>query len=113
MLEGIDAALEAAKPGSTCEEVEAAWQKVIHRYGIEKETRCGYSIGLSYPPDWGERTMSIRQGDKTVLEEDMTFHLIPAIWEDDWGLEITESFRVTKNGAETFCSYPRRLFIKD
>ena len=113
LLEGNDAALEAAKPGNTCEEVEAAWRKVIQRYGIEKETRCGYSIGLSYPPDWGERTMSIRQGDKTVLEESMTFHLIPAIWEDDWGLEITESFRVTEGGAETFCNYPRRLFIKD
>ncbi len=113
VIEGIEAALEAAKPGSTCEEVEAAWRKVINRHGIEKETRSGYSIGLSYPPDWGERTMSIRKGDKTVLEENMTFHFIPAIWEEDWGLEITESFQVTATGAEPFCSYPRRLLIKD
>jgi len=113
VIEGIEAALEVAKPGNTCEQVEAAWRNVINRHGIEKETRCGYPIGLSYPPDWGERTMSIRKGDQTVLEENMTFHFIPAIWEDDWGLEITESFRVTAAGAETFCSYPRKLFIKD
>jgi ectoine hydrolase len=113
VLEGIAAALDAAKPGRTCEGIEAAWRKVIARHGIEKESRCGYSIGLSYPPDWGERTMSLRPGDRTVLEEGMCFHLIPAIWRDDWGLEITESFQVTANGAEPFCNYPRRLFVKD
>ena len=26
------------------------------RAGIERGARCGYPIGLSYPPDWGERT---------------------------------------------------------
>ncbi len=113
VLEGIEAALDAARPGNTCESVEAAWRKVIARYGIEKESRCGYPIGLSYPPDWGERTMSLRPGDRTVLEEGMCFHLIPAIWQDDWELEITESFLVTAGGAEPFCHYPRRLFVKD
>jgi ectoine hydrolase len=112
VIEGIAAALEAARPGHRCEDVEAAWRKVIARYGIEKESRCGYPIGLSYPPDWGERTMSLRPGDKTPLEAGMTFHLIPAIWRDDWGLEITESFLVTERGAEPFCSYPRKLLVK-
>jgi ectoine hydrolase len=113
VVEGIAAALEAAKPGATCHEVEAAFRTVINRHGLSKETRSGYPIGLSYPPDWGERTMSIRQGDQTVLEENMTFHFIPAIWQEDWGLEITESFRVTPSGGEPFCAYPRRLFVKD
>jgi ectoine hydrolase len=113
VLEGIEAALEAARPGNSCEDVEAAWRRTIARYGIEKESRCGYPIGLSYPPDWGERTMSLRPGDKTELRPGMCFHLIPAIWQDDWGLEITESFRVTENGAETFCTYPRKLFVKE
>jgi ectoine hydrolase len=112
VIEGIAAALEAARPGALCEDVEAAWRKVIARYGIEKESRCGYPIGLSYPPDWGERTMSLRPGDKTPLEAGMTFHLIPAIWQDDWGLEITESFLVTDRGAEPFCTYPRKLLVK-
>jgi ectoine hydrolase len=112
VVEGIAAALEAATPGNRCEDVEAAWRKVIARYGIEKESRCGYPIGLSYPPDWGERTMSLRPGDLSVLEEGMTFHLIPAIWHDDFGIEITESFLVTATGAEPFCSYPRKLLVK-
>jgi ectoine hydrolase len=57
--------------------------------------------------------MSLRLGDKTILKEGMTFHLIPAIWQDAFGLEITESFLVTESGAEPFCSYPRRLLVKD
>jgi ectoine hydrolase len=112
VIEGIAAALDAARAGNTCEDVEAAWRRVIALHGLIKEARCGYSIGLSYPPDWGERTMSLRPGDRTVLEEGMTFHLIPAMWQEDWGLEITESFLVTAGGAEPFCNYPRRLLIK-
>ncbi len=113
VLEGLEAALEAARPGNTCEAVEAAWRKAIARHGIEKDSRCGYPIGLSYPPDWGERTMSLRPGDTSVLEEGMTFHLIPAIWRERWGLEITESFLITAEGAQPFCTTPRKLFVKD
>ena len=113
VVEGIAAALEAARPGATCEDVEAAWRRTIARYGLGKESRVGYSIGLSYPPDWGERTMSLRPGDRTVLQEGMCFHLIPAIWQEDWGLEISESFLVTAQGAEPFCRVPRRLLVKE
>ncbi|MDP6855855.1 MAG: hypothetical protein QF598_10125 [Arenicellales bacterium] len=56
--------------------------------------------------------MSLRPGDSTPLVAGMTFHLIPAIWQDDWGLEITESFLVTESGAEPLCNYPRQLLVK-
>ena len=113
VLEGIEAGLAAARAGNTCEQVEAAWRQVISRHGIEKESRCGYSTGLSYPPDWGERTMSLRPGDRSVLAEGMTFHFIPALWFDDWGLEITETFVVTAGGGEPLATYPRKLFVKE
>jgi len=112
LLEGIAAALEAAKPGATCEQVEAAWRHEIAKYGIEKKSRVGYSIGLSYPPDWGERTMSLRPGDRTILQENMCFHLMPGLWFDDWGIEITESIVITGQGAETLADFPRQLFVK-
>ena len=110
VVEGIDAALDAAEPGVTCEAVEKAWREVIQSHGIEKEDRIGYSMGLGYPPDWGEHTASLRPGDETVLEEDMTFHMIPGIWQDDVGVEISETFHVTATGAETLAEFPRQLF---
>lgn len=112
VLEGIEAGLEAAKPGNFAEDIEAAWRKTIAKYGYEKESRCGYAIGLSYPPDWGERTVSFRKGDKTVLEPNMTFHFMPALWFDDWGLETTESIVITDSGVETLANVPRKLFVK-
>ncbi|MDP7605998.1 MAG: ectoine hydrolase DoeA [SAR324 cluster bacterium] len=112
VLEGIEAGLEAAKPGNFAEDIEAAWRKTIVKYGYEKESRCGYAIGLSYPPDWGERTVSFRKGDKTVLEPNMTFHFMPALWFDDWGLETTESIVITDSGVETLANVPRKLFVK-
>ncbi len=113
VLEGTDAALEAAKPGATCEAVEAAWRAVIARHGIVKESRIGYSVGLNYPPDLGEHTMSLRPGDKTVLEPNMTFHVIPGIWMDDWGIEISECIHVTESGARRFTDFPRKLFVTE
>jgi Xaa-Pro aminopeptidase len=110
IAEGLQAVLDAVRPGVACEELEAAWHKVIARHGIAKESRIGYPVGIGYPPTWGELTCSLRQGDKTVLEPNMTFHCIPALWLDAWGLVISESFVVTETGAVTFADFPRKLF---
>jgi ectoine hydrolase len=113
VLEGMEAGLAASKPGNTCEDIARGFFDVLKKYGIQKESRTGYPIGLSYPPDWGERTMSLRPGDHTVLQPGMTFHFMTGLWREDWGLEITESILITGDGVETFCNYPRRVVVKD
>jgi ectoine utilization protein EutD len=112
VVEGIDAALEAAKPGALTRDVHAAWTRTIERHGLRKDSRCGYAIGLNYPPDWGERTLSLRSTDETVLQPNMTIHFMPGIWLDDWGIAISEPIRITATGVEPFCDFPRRLFVK-
>lgn len=109
-VEGLNLTLAAIKPGVLCEEVELAWRKHIAKAGLEKESRIGYAMGLNYPPDWGEHTASLRPGDKTVLQPNMTFHMILGMWMDDWGFECSESFRVTEDGCQTFADFPRKLF---
>ncbi|MGP4076830.1 M24 family metallopeptidase [Halobacillus sp. K22] len=113
VLEGIQEVLYAAKPGVTCGELEEVWRKTIKKHGFEKEARLGYSVGLNYPPDWGEHTASIRKGDSTVLKPNMTFHLIPALWFDTDGIEISETFRITDEGSERFTTYPQELIVRD
>lgn len=112
ITEAIEVTLAAAKPGVTCGEVAAAFFDFLQRHGYEKDNRCGYPIGLSYPPDWGERTMSLRRSDTSVLEENMTFHFMPAIWFEDWGFEMTESFVVNEHGGECLSNVPRKLLVK-
>jgi ectoine hydrolase len=112
VVEGIHAALEVAKPGAGTREVHAAWTRTIERHGLYKDSRCGYAIGLNYPPDWGERTISLRSTDETILEPNMTIHFMPGIWLDDWGIAISEPIRITETGVEAFCDFPRQLFLK-
>ena len=113
IVEGGDRALEAARPGATCAEVEAVWQGVLNRHAYRKESRVGYSIGVGFPPDWGERTASLRPGDNTVLEAGMCFHFQSGMWLDDFGAAISESFVVTEKGGERLCAVDRELFVVD
>ncbi|WP_111431893.1 ectoine hydrolase DoeA [Rhodobacteraceae bacterium DSL-40] len=113
VLEGMEAGLEKARAGLMCEDIANAFFGVLRKHGIEKDNRTGYPIGLSYPPDWGERTCSLRPGDKTVLEPGMTFHFMTGLWMEDWGFEITESIVIGEAAPECLANVPRKLFVKD
>ncbi|TPI49965.1 M24 family metallopeptidase [Mesorhizobium sp. B2-9-1] len=112
VIEGMDAVLDTARPGTTAEAVEAAWRKIIERHGLKKESRIGYSIGVAYPPDWGEHTISLRPGDKTVLQPGNVVHSILGMWMDGWGIEISETILVTDTGNETLTKFPRDIYVK-
>jgi len=44
----------------------------------------------------------------------MTFHCIPALWLQNYGIVISESFIVTKKGAQRLTNYEQKLFdLKD
>jgi ectoine hydrolase len=111
--EGMVAGLEKARAGNTCEDIANAFFAILEKYNIAKSNRAGYAIGLSYPPDWGERTMSIRPGDETILEPGMTFHFMTGLWMDDWGMETTESIAITDGEPECLANVPRKLIVKD
>ena len=111
IVEGGNAAMEAARPGATCADVEAVWQGVLNRHGYRKESRVGYSIGLGFPPDWGERTASLRPGDNTVLETGMCFHFQSGVWLERYGAAISESFVVTTDGGERLCDVERAIRV--
>jgi len=114
LVAGLAAGLEAARAGNRACDVANALHDELRKAGIEREARCGYPIGISYPPDWGERTISFRGSDETVLEPGMTFHFMPGLWMTDWGLEITESILIRDSGpAECLTTYERRLFVKE
>ncbi|MCP4493044.1 MAG: ectoine hydrolase DoeA [Gammaproteobacteria bacterium] len=112
VLNAMHTGLDSARPGKCCEDVAIAFFDTLEKHGFKKDNRTGYSIGLSYPPDWGERTISLRRGDKTELRPNMTFHFMPALWLDDGGLEITESVVITDSGYESLASVPQKLLVK-
>ena len=57
--------------------------------------------------------MSLREDDTTTLCAGMTFHLMPGLWLDDGGIEITEPILITDTGAETLAQTPAGLTVLD
>ncbi len=111
LISGLNAALAAIRPGVACEDVERAWRDEAAKFGLKKAARIGYSIGIAYPPDNGEDTLSLRPGDTTELKAGMCLHLIPGIYEPDYSILLSEPLHVTERGAETFCRLERKLFV--
>ena len=111
-IEALNAGIESTKPGNTANDVAQSFWKVLDKYNIKKESRTGYSIGLGYPPDWGEHTLNIYKDDMTILEPNVTFHMIAVMQFGDWGVEASESIRVTENGNELLNNFPKDLYIK-
>jgi Xaa-Pro dipeptidase len=106
--DAVDTVFAQVKAGWTCEEVEALYRQTTRKHGFEKKSRVGYAIGI----DWTEKTASLRNGDTTELEPDMTFHLMAGMWYDSWGFVQSEVFRVTDSGIESFSTLSRDLFVK-
>ncbi|WP_373356893.1 M24 family metallopeptidase [Pseudoroseicyclus sp. CXY001] len=112
VADATEAALAEAGPGALCGDVARAFNATLKRHGFTKDSRCGYSIGLSYPPDWGEHTMSFRESDTTELRPGMCFHFMPALWLDDGGIETTEPILISDTGAERLAATPPGLVVK-
>lgn len=107
--EGLTIAIESVRPNRTVGEVAETYWAFLARHGLSKSSRLGYSIGIGYPPDWGEATVSIRREDHTVLQPNMTFHFIAGMWMDGYGCEFSESLRVADEGVEVLTDAPREL----
>lgn len=107
VLEGLEAGLSTVRPGVTCADVANAYQRALNRHGFSKDSRCGYSIGMGLEP-----SASLQPSDRTVLKPNMTFHMMLGTWvEEDFGVTLSESFRVTDSGVEVFGKSERKLFI--
>jgi Xaa-Pro dipeptidase len=108
-VEGLSLTVDAIRPGRTAGDVAKDYWDFLAKNGLSKESRLGYSIGVGFPPDWGENTVSIRPDDTTILQPNMTFHIIAGMWMDGFGCEFSESVRVSPDGVELLTNVPREL----
>lgn len=107
-LAGLEAGLSVIRAGAVSGEVAKVIHSTTEKHGFKKRSRAGYSIGIN----WMEKTASVKLGDTTVLEPNMTFHLHLGSWvEEDFGYVLSESIRVTETGVEVLTKAPRQLFM--
>lgn len=116
-IAGLTAAVENMGPGMTSHDADAFCRNAIARagYGELFNHRTGYSIGVGYPPGWGEgHIMDIKPGDGRELKPGMTFHLTPAILIPGVaGPGFSETVLITDDGAEVLTDFPREFLVKD
>jgi Xaa-Pro dipeptidase len=111
-LDALDAAIAAARPGRRCADIHRAAQSVIDAAGMTARyrKRSGYSLGISFAPDWGEwQVLSLFEGIDVALEPGMCFHIPVTLRE--WGIftvGISEAILITEAGCRVLGSGPPR-----
>ena len=109
--EGMAAVMEALYADAVAGDVHAAWQVVLDRYGLEKKSRIGYSIGAAYAPDWGEHTLSFRPNETVLVPKNAVVHIILGMWMDGWGMELSETLHVTEAGCTKMTDFPQHVHL--
>ncbi|MBI4184098.1 MAG: aminopeptidase P family protein [Proteobacteria bacterium] len=111
--EALAAAIDRLRPGNTCADPHNAAQAVIdrHGYGYAYRKRSGYSIGISFAPDWGEgNILSLYKTVDAELRPGMVFHVPITLREyGKWTVAVSETVAVTKTGNRTLSRIPRDL----
>lgn len=112
---GLDAAIATAAPGVPAYEVDRACRGAIRELGFGDyfRHRTGYSIGINFPPDWGEgHIMSIKESEPRLLEAGMMFHFVPGLF--DYGhaaVGCSQTVLITDGGCEPLSTIPQQLFV--
>ncbi len=113
--EALQAAIDSIRPGVPCEVPHLACQEVIDKYGFTEnfKKRTGYSVGVSFAPDWGEGgILSLYSGVKTELQPGMTFHIPPALRiYGEFTVGVSETIVVTEQGCRQLGSVERPLTL--
>ena len=113
--DAVDRVIAAIRPGALSGDVHAISRSVMekHGYGHLHGHRTGYSIGVAYPPDWGEgQIVSIWADDPTPLREGMTFQLALGLFElGKYLVNMGETVLVTKDGCESLTQFSREHFV--
>jgi len=106
------AALQTARPGVPCENVDAAARKVISDAGYGPDYkffthRVGHGMGMD-----GHEWPYLVRGNKTLLEPNMVFSDEPGIYiPGEFGIRLEDDMHITENGAELFT--PQSLSLTD
>lgn len=111
----LDETIKAMKVGAISHDINEVCKQALEDagWGGIHEHRAGYSIGIAFPPDWGEgHIMSLQAHDPRPLEAGMVFHVIPTLLiEGVAGIACTDTVLVTETGGVPLTNFDRKLHI--
>ena len=109
VTEGMHAVVDTLRSDVSTGAVHQAWQSILDSYGLEKKSRIGYSIGVGYPPDWGEQTLSFRANEQTIVPQNAVVHIILGMWMDGWGMELSETLHVQEHESARLSKFSQEV----
>ncbi|QGT79405.1 M24 family metallopeptidase [Guyparkeria halophila] len=117
MKEALERVKALIRPGVTVSDADNLVRSIMTVDDAHGKliTRSGYSIGIAFPPSWDEGyILSLMHGDKTVLREGMTFHIIPWAWgvDGDKTCGISDTIYITSDGCKSFFDMEQDFTVK-
>lgn len=104
MREARRRAFQAARPGATCAEVDAAANDFLRSegYGENLRHRCGHGFGLStHEGPW------VSEGSETVLQTGMLISIEPGVYIPGvGGIRHSDTVLITESGNESLTHFP-------
>jgi Xaa-Pro aminopeptidase len=101
------AAIDAIRPGVTCEQVDQVARKVISKAGFGKAFGHGLGHGTGLEIHEAPRMAA---GQKTKLRAGMIVTVEPGIYLPGWGgVRIEDDILVTRTGHEVLSNVPKQL----
>jgi Xaa-Pro dipeptidase len=96
--------LPLLRPGVLSEEINRAHDEALAAAGLSGyiRMRTAYSIGVSYPPGWGEwHIMDVRPGDRRPIQSRLSLHLgSQIIFRKQFGVGLSDTVIVREDGPE-------------
>jgi len=101
------AAIDAIRPGVTCERVDRVARRIIARAGYDRAFGHGLGHGTGLEIHEAPRFAA---GQKTKLRPGMIVTVEPGIYLPDWGgVRIEDDVLVTRTGHEVLTDVPKQL----
>jgi Xaa-Pro dipeptidase len=120
LLDVLNTMIDELRPGLSCGEVARSVRRKGHKAVGSRIVSpsllngdYGYSIGLGFPPTWGEEGLLLSLENKEVLEPGMVFHLNETLREvHQYGLSFSETVVVTKKGCRVLTDFERSFLSR-
>ena len=114
VIAALNRLIAAVKPGVTTGDLyNSAIVEIVKAGFNPTPRRMGYSLGIGYPPRWGEwHVLDLQPNGQTELKPGMIFHMIPGILLNPTAtIGFSETVLVTPAGHEVLTSYDREFKV--
>lgn len=109
----FDAMHTQLAPGVRAGAIDAVATSALEAYGLAdaRINKVAYSIGIGFPPGWGESTVfDLHPMNDRVIEEGMVFHLVSLLMSDTFGaVGVSETVEITGRGARSLTDFTKEL----